>query len=78
MTEGRVRAVAAGMRTGLRPKLTPTQRVHVVEMRGAGKSLQEIGDMLGVSHMTIWRHTDRVPPKRPRGGGPHDDGNLAG
>jgi putative DNA-invertase from lambdoid prophage Rac len=52
--------VAADVRMGRRPKLTPTQRAHAIEMRGAGKSLQEIGDVLGVSHMTIWRHTDRV------------------
>jgi DNA-binding CsgD family transcriptional regulator len=29
-------------------------------MREAGKSLQEIGDVLGLSHMTVWRSTDRV------------------
>jgi DNA invertase Pin-like site-specific DNA recombinase len=59
-TEGRVRAVAAGVRMGRRPSLSPTQRAHAREMRGAGKSLQEIGDVLGVSHMTVWRVTDRA------------------
>jgi DNA invertase Pin-like site-specific DNA recombinase len=59
-SEGRVRAVAAGVRMGRRPSLSPTQRQHAVEMRQAGKSLQQIGDVLGVSHMTVWRrHTDR-------------------
>jgi len=58
-TEGRVRAVAAGVRMGRRLKLSPTQRAHAIEMRRAGRSLQEIGDVLGVSHMTVWRHTDR-------------------
>jgi DNA invertase Pin-like site-specific DNA recombinase len=58
-TEGRVRAVAAGVRMGRRPKLSPPQRAHAIELREAGKSLQEIGDVLGVSHMTVWRHTDR-------------------
>jgi DNA invertase Pin-like site-specific DNA recombinase len=61
-TEGRVRAVAAGVRMGRRPKLSPPQRQHAMELREAGKSLQEIGDVLGVSHMTIWRHTDRISP----------------
>jgi DNA invertase Pin-like site-specific DNA recombinase len=59
-TEGRVRAVAADVRRGRRPKLSPTQRAHAREMRKAGKSLQEIGDVLGVSHMTVWRLTDGV------------------
>jgi Helix-turn-helix domain len=57
-TEGRVQAMAAGVRMGRRPKLTPTQRQHAKELREAGKSLQEIGDVLGVSHMTVWRVTD--------------------
>jgi DNA invertase Pin-like site-specific DNA recombinase len=59
-TEGRVRAVAAGVRMGRRPSLSPTQRQHAIELRDAGKSLQEIGDVLGVSHMTVWRITDRA------------------
>ena len=59
-TEGRVRAVAAGVRMGRRPSLSPTQRQHAREMREAGKSLQEIGDVLGVSHITVWRITDRA------------------
>jgi DNA invertase Pin-like site-specific DNA recombinase len=59
-TEGRVRAVAAGVRMGRRPKLTPTERRHAVEMRRAGRSLQQIGDVLGVSHMTVWRITDHL------------------
>jgi hypothetical protein len=47
------------------------QRAHAIEMRSAGKSLQEIGDVPGVSRMTIWRHTDRAswsdwPAKSPR------------
>jgi DNA invertase Pin-like site-specific DNA recombinase len=58
-TEGRVRAIAAGVRMGRKPSLSPTQRQHAMEMRQAGASLQRIGDVLGVSHMTIWRHTDR-------------------
>jgi DNA invertase Pin-like site-specific DNA recombinase len=41
-TEGRVRAVAAGVRMGRRPSLSPTRRAHAREMREAGKSLQEI------------------------------------
>ena len=59
-TEGRVRAVAAGVRMGRKPSLSPTQCAHAVEMREAEKSLQEIGDVLGVSHMTVWRITDRA------------------
>jgi hypothetical protein len=59
-TECRARAVAAGVRMGRRPKLNPTQDAHAREMRGAGKSVQEIGDVLGVSHMTVCGHTDRV------------------
>jgi DNA invertase Pin-like site-specific DNA recombinase len=58
-SEGRVRAVAAGVRMGRKPSLSHTQRHHAMEMRSAGKSLQQIGDVLGVSHMTVWRITDR-------------------
>jgi DNA invertase Pin-like site-specific DNA recombinase len=58
-TEGRVRAAAASVKMGRRPKLSSMQRQHPVELREAGKSLQEIGEVLGVSHMTVWRHTDR-------------------
>jgi DNA-directed RNA polymerase specialized sigma subunit len=35
-------------------------------MREAGKSLQEIGDVFGVSDMTVWRITDRVTPTNAR------------
>jgi len=52
--------VAAGVRIGRRSSLSPTRRAHAIEMRQAGKSLQEIGDVLGMSHMAVWRHTDRV------------------
>jgi DNA invertase Pin-like site-specific DNA recombinase len=58
-SEGRVRAVAAGVRMGRKPSLSHTQRHHAIEMRQSGKSLQQIGDVLGVSHMTVWRITDR-------------------
>jgi DNA invertase Pin-like site-specific DNA recombinase len=54
------RRLAGGGRHGRRPSLSPTQRAHAREMREAGKSLQEIGDVLGVSHMTVWRITDRA------------------
>jgi hypothetical protein len=33
---------------------------RAMEMRHADKSLQEFGDVLGVSHMIVWRLTDRV------------------
>jgi hypothetical protein len=36
---GRVRAVAAGVRMGPRPSLSPIQRAHAREMRDARKSL---------------------------------------
>jgi hypothetical protein len=54
-TEGRIRAVTAGVRMGL----SPTQRAHALAMREAGKSLQAIGDVLGVSHDGL-ENTDRV------------------
>jgi DNA-binding CsgD family transcriptional regulator len=41
------------VRMGRLPKLSPTRRAHAMEMRRAGKSLQEIDDVLGVSHMTV-------------------------
>jgi putative DNA-invertase from lambdoid prophage Rac len=54
------RAVVAGVKMGRRPSLSSTQRAHAREMRKAGGSLQEIGDVFGVSHMTVWRVTDRA------------------
>ncbi len=45
----------SGSRLGRPARLTERQRRHVVELQEAGKSLQEIAQIMGVSKTTIWR-----------------------
>ena len=53
--EGRTRAQANGVRFGRKPVLTPYQRAEALRRREAGETLTEIGQLFGVSHMTIAR-----------------------
>ena len=53
--EGQERAVARGVRTGRRPKLTPHQRQEALVRRDAGESFVEIARSYAVSHSTISR-----------------------
>jgi DNA invertase Pin-like site-specific DNA recombinase len=53
--EGRVRAMARGVRFGRKPKLTPHQAAEAMERRKAGESLTDIARTYNVSHSTISR-----------------------
>jgi DNA invertase Pin-like site-specific DNA recombinase len=53
--EGRVRAMARGVRFGRRPKLTPHQRAEALRRRAEGESLSEIARLFGVNYQTIGR-----------------------
>jgi len=48
-------ARCSGARLGRPARLTERQRRHAVELQEAGKSLQEIAQIMGVSKTTIWR-----------------------
>ena len=44
-----------GYRTGIhQTKLTTEMVLKIFEYRKSGKSLREVGRLLGVSHSTIW------------------------
>jgi DNA invertase Pin-like site-specific DNA recombinase len=53
--EGRVRAVARGVKLGRTPKLTPHQRREAIKRRDAGEAMREIARSYNVSHSTISR-----------------------
>ena len=54
-SEGRARAVAAGVRMGRKPKLTPYQAKEALERTAKGESMREIARSYNVSQSTIWR-----------------------
>jgi DNA invertase Pin-like site-specific DNA recombinase len=54
-SEGRVRAVARGVRLGRKPKLTSHQIKEALRRREAGEVLTEIARSYNVSHSTISR-----------------------
>jgi DNA invertase Pin-like site-specific DNA recombinase len=54
-SEGRKRAMAAGVVFGRKPSLTPHQRQEALRRRAEGQSLMEIGRLFNVSHSTIAR-----------------------
>lgn len=54
-TEGRKRAMEAGVRFGRPPKLRPIQRKAAVQMVGEGKSYGEVARAMGVHRTTILR-----------------------
>ena len=53
--EGRVRAVARGVKMGRKPKLTAHQQREAIKRRDAGEPLREIAQSCNVSHSTISR-----------------------
>jgi DNA invertase Pin-like site-specific DNA recombinase len=53
--EGRVRAVARGVKMGRKPKLTAHQQREAIKRRDAGERLREIAQSYNVSHSTISR-----------------------
>jgi DNA invertase Pin-like site-specific DNA recombinase len=53
--DGSRRAIAAGVRFGRKPKLSPHQIVQAKLMLAEGRTQSEIGELLGVSHQTIGR-----------------------
>jgi DNA invertase Pin-like site-specific DNA recombinase len=53
--EGRVRAVARGVKMGRKPKLTPLQRREAIRRRDNGETTREIARSYNVSHSTISR-----------------------
>jgi DNA invertase Pin-like site-specific DNA recombinase len=54
-SEGRIRAMANGIKFGRKPKLTKHQKVHALARRESGEPLTEIAKTYNVSHMTISR-----------------------
>jgi DNA invertase Pin-like site-specific DNA recombinase len=54
-SEGRVRAKAAGVRFGRKPKLTKHQREEALARKRNGETLTAIAKSYNVSHMTICR-----------------------
>ena len=55
-SEGRVRAVARGVKLGPKPKLTPHQQREAITRRDRGEeTLREIARSYNVSHSTISR-----------------------
>lgn len=53
--EGRARAVAAGVKMGRPPKLTPHQRKEALRRVDAGERMRDIARSYNVSHSTISR-----------------------
>jgi DNA invertase Pin-like site-specific DNA recombinase len=53
--DGRIRAKAAGIRFGRKPKLTPYQRQEALERLAAGESQLAIARTMGVNRSTISR-----------------------
>ena len=53
--EGRVRAMASGVKMGRKPKLTAAQRTEALRRRAAGESLADIGRSFAVAGTTIGR-----------------------
>jgi len=53
--EGRARAVAAGVKMGRKPKLTPHQAKEALHRVDAGERMRDIARGYNVSHSTISR-----------------------
>ena len=53
--EGRARAVAAGVKMGRKPKLTPHQKKEAIRRRDNGERMRDIARSYNVSHSTISR-----------------------
>jgi DNA invertase Pin-like site-specific DNA recombinase len=54
-TEGRVRAVARGVKLGRKPKLTPHQRKEILRRKENGEAVREIARSYNVHNSTISR-----------------------
>jgi DNA invertase Pin-like site-specific DNA recombinase len=53
--EGRMRAMARGVKMGRKPKLTPHQQREAIKRRDHGEAVREIARSYNVSHSTISR-----------------------
>ena len=53
--EGRKRAMAAGVKFGRKPKLTPEQVVLALRLVDEGQSVPQVADAFGVHETTIYR-----------------------
>lgn len=59
--EGLAVARAAGKLRGRRPKLTPRQEAHLVELyRAGGKTTTDLADLFGVGRSTVYRALERA------------------
>jgi DNA invertase Pin-like site-specific DNA recombinase len=54
-SEGRKRAIAAGVKMGPKPKLSPYQRKEALRRKAAGESYTTIAQSYGVSRATVCR-----------------------
>ena len=53
--EGRIRAVARGVKMGRKPKLTPHPKKEALKRRDRGEAVREIARTYNVSHSTSSR-----------------------
>jgi DNA invertase Pin-like site-specific DNA recombinase len=53
--EGRKRAIAAGVKMGPKPKLSPFQRKEALKRKAAGESYSTIAQSYGISRATVCR-----------------------
>jgi len=64
--EGLAVARAAGKLRGRKPKLTPRQEAHLVDLhRGGGKSTADLAELFGVGRSTVYRAIDRAGGRTP-------------
>jgi DNA invertase Pin-like site-specific DNA recombinase len=60
--EGMAIARASGKLKGKQPKLSPRQRVHVLQLVQAGDTIAELAELFAVSRATIYREIARARP----------------
>jgi DNA invertase Pin-like site-specific DNA recombinase len=60
--EGRKRAMAAGVKFGRKPKLSPYQRAEAIKRRAAGETLTSIARSYGVAISMISRMLNECAP----------------
>src|SRR5690606_22159782 len=67
--EGMASAKAKGKLKGRKPKLTPAQERHLVDLHHAGNHTSaEIAELFGVSRATVYRAVGRARPPAARSG----------